>query len=139
MGGWGLRGGGVPDAGADVAAGDAATGAAPVLRDIDVRRLSIRVVELWEYEVGGGLVDDLHYDAGSIVTIVCLVNERSDFTGGVFRTLEASGDHLEHPLERGDALVLLSHKYHNITPVDSGRRCTLVMELWEGGLSGWCR
>eukprot|EP00928_Gymnodinium_smaydae_P093340 TRINITY_DN77473_c0_g1_i1.p1 TRINITY_DN77473_c0_g1~~TRINITY_DN77473_c0_g1_i1.p1 ORF type:complete len:213 (+),score=27.28 TRINITY_DN77473_c0_g1_i1:62-640(+) len=28
------------------------------LADIDFRRLSIRVVELWEYEPGGGLVDD---------------------------------------------------------------------------------
>jgi len=109
------------------------------LAEIDVRRLSIRVVEFWEYEPGGGLVDDLHYDAGSIVTIVCLLNDPSEFTGGTFRTFEVGDVHLEHLLRRGDALCLLSHKYHNITPVETGRRNTLVMELWQGGLTGWCR
>jgi len=109
------------------------------LGDIDIRRLQIRVVELWEYSPGGGLVDKLHYDGGSVVTVICLLNERNEFTGGVFRTFEEDGIHREHHLERGDAICLVSHKYHNITPVLTGRRVTLVVELWQGGLSMWCR
>eukprot|EP00927_Polykrikos_kofoidii_P034499 TRINITY_DN29268_c0_g1_i1.p1 TRINITY_DN29268_c0_g1~~TRINITY_DN29268_c0_g1_i1.p1 ORF type:complete len:252 (+),score=44.67 TRINITY_DN29268_c0_g1_i1:162-917(+) len=110
-----------------------------LLQDIDVRRLCIRVVELWEYEPGGGLPDDKHYDAGSIITIVCLVNHSTDFTGGVFRTLESDNRQEEHHLERGDAVCFVSHKYHNITPLITGRRISLVMELWQGGVPRWCR
>lgn len=109
------------------------------LGDVDVRRLSIRVVELWEYDVQGGLVDDYHYDAGSIITIVCLVNDDSEFLGGVFRTFESDGKHLEHRLCRGDVVCFVSHKYHNITPVLSGRRKSLVIELWQGGVPMFCR
>lgn len=102
------------------------------LGDVDMHRLRIRVAEFWEYEPGGGLVDDYHYDTGSIVTIVCLAGKETDFTGGVFRTFEADGTHAEHILECGDALCLLSHKYHNVTPVITGHRHTLVLELWQG-------
>eukprot|EP00440_Ansanella_granifera_P073067 gb/GFBE01079287.1/.p1 GENE.gb/GFBE01079287.1/~~gb/GFBE01079287.1/.p1 ORF type:complete len:231 (+),score=60.93 gb/GFBE01079287.1/:1-693(+) len=118
---------------------DAVPEEAGPLLGIDCRKLSIRVVELWEYEVGGGLVDDHHFDAGSIVTIVCLLNDDKDFTGGVFRTFEASGEHEEHHLSCGDVICFVSHKYHNITPVLSGQRKSLVVELWQGGLPMWCR
>lgn len=112
--------------------------AAP-LADIHIRSLNIRVLEFWEYEPGGGLIDDLHYDAGSLVTVVCLLSDPGDFTGGVFRTFEVGGEQLDHTMRKGDVVCLLSHKYHNITPVEMGRRNTLVMELWQGGLIGWCR
>mmetsp|Transcript_48092 Transcript_48092/g.108026 ORF Transcript_48092/g.108026 Transcript_48092/m.108026 type:complete len:236 (-) Transcript_48092:5-712(-) len=107
------------------------------LDGVDVKRCSIRVVEMWEYEPGGGLVEDHHFDAGSIVTAVCLIND--DFKGGEFRTLEANGERKEHDLEKGDVLCFVSHKYHSVAPVTSGRRQALVVELWEGGLSMWCR
>mmetsp|Transcript_5077 Transcript_5077/g.13084 ORF Transcript_5077/g.13084 Transcript_5077/m.13084 type:complete len:137 (-) Transcript_5077:16-426(-) len=126
QGGWGAAG------------ADEARPAGP-LTEIDLRRLSIRVVELWEYEPGGGLVDDLHYDAGSIVTMVCQVSDRKDFTGGMFRTFDAGDVQKEYPLERGDVVCFVSHKYHNITPVESGQRLSLVVELWQGGLPMWCR
>jgi len=96
-------------------------------------------VELWHYEPGGGLTDEQHYDAGSVITIVCLACEGSDFTGGVFRTWEVGGEHLEHAMAHGDVICFVSHKYHNVTPVLSGRRVSLVIELWQGGLSMWCR
>eukprot|EP00927_Polykrikos_kofoidii_P053401 TRINITY_DN4788_c0_g1_i1.p1 TRINITY_DN4788_c0_g1~~TRINITY_DN4788_c0_g1_i1.p1 ORF type:complete len:519 (+),score=55.04 TRINITY_DN4788_c0_g1_i1:35-1591(+) len=112
LGGWGEQSGGL-------------------LRDIKMRHLRIRVVEFWEYEPGGGLVDDYHYDSGSVVTIVCLVNN-TDLTGGVFRTFEPNGTHAEHILECGDVLCLLSHKYHNVTPVITGHRQSLVIELFQG-------
>jgi len=119
LGGWGARPGGP-------------------LRDVDVGRLWIRVAELWEYEPGGGLVDDHHYDDGSVVTIVCLVDKAADLTGGVFRTFESDGTHAEHALDCGDVLCLLSHKYHNVTPVQTGHRHSLVLELWQDSEGDRC-
>jgi len=119
--------------------GTEVVGAPCPLENVDVRKLSIRIVELWEYEPGGGLVDDRHYDAGSIITVVCQVSPSADFTGGIFRTLEESGTHIEHPMGRGDVMCFVSHKYHNVTPVQTGKRVSLVVELWQGGLAKWCR
>lgn len=98
-----------------------------------VRSLSIRVVEHWEYSVGGALVDPWHYDDNSVVTIVGLLCD--GFEGGVFRTHEPDGEHLEHPMAVGDVICFVSHKYHNVTPVTAGARRSIVMELWEGGLA----
>jgi len=97
-----------------------------------VRSLSIRVVEHWEYSVGGALVDPWHYDGGSVLTVVGLLCD--GFEGGVFRTHEPSGEQLEHPMVMGDVICFVSHKYHNVTPVTAGTRRSIVMELWEGGL-----
>jgi len=96
--------------------------------------LSIRVVERWQYEVGGGLCDPRHYDVDSILTVVALLSEESDYDGGVFRTFEPDDIHIEHPMSQGDVICFLSHKYHNITPVTRGVRRSLVMELWQGGI-----
>lgn len=99
-----------------------------------VSSLSVRVIEHWEYEVGGGLPDDLHYDTDSVLTLVALLSEASDFEGGTFRTFECDDNHLEHHLEKGDVICFLSHKYHNIVPLTKGVRKSLVMELWQGGV-----
>jgi hypothetical protein len=96
--------------------------------------LSIRVVEHWTYGVGGGLVDPEHYDVDSILTIVGLLSEASDYEGGAFRTYESDGSHLTHTMDQGDVICFLSHKYHNITPLTKGVRKSLVMELWQGGV-----
>mmetsp|Transcript_13683 Transcript_13683/g.25476 ORF Transcript_13683/g.25476 Transcript_13683/m.25476 type:complete len:322 (+) Transcript_13683:134-1099(+) len=99
-----------------------------------VPSLSIRVVEHWEYEVGGGLPDDYHYDTDSVLTLVALLSEASDFEGGTFRTYECDNTQLEHCLDQGDVICFLSHKYHNIVPLTKGVRKSLVMELWQGGV-----
>ena len=96
--------------------------------------LSIRVAEHWEYAVGGGLVDPLHNDVDSVLTLVALLSEVDDFEGGTFRTYETDNSHLEHPMEQGDVICFISHKYHNIVPVTRGVRRSFVMELWQGGL-----
>jgi hypothetical protein len=96
--------------------------------------LSIRVVEHWEYTVGGGLVDPLHYDVDSVLTLVALLSDENDFEGGTFRTLEADNSQLEHPMAQGDVICFISHKYHNVAPVTKGIRRSFVMELWQGGL-----
>jgi hypothetical protein len=99
-----------------------------------VSSLSVRVVEHWEYQVGGGLPDDFHYDTDSVLTVVALLSDAGDYEGGVFRTYECGDHHLEHPMKQGDVICFLSHKYHNIVPLTRGVRKSLVMELWEGGV-----
>ncbi|GMH98798.1 hypothetical protein TrVE_jg8874 [Triparma verrucosa] len=94
--------------------------------------LTVRVAEVWTYEVGGGLVDNWHYDTDSIVTIVCLLSERGEFKGGDFQTYEDGDINISHPMEKGDGVCFVSHKYHNITEVEGGERRSLVVELWEG-------
>jgi hypothetical protein len=96
--------------------------------------LSIRVAEHWEYTVGGGLVDPLHYDVDSVLTLVALLSNENDFEGGTFRTLEADNSQLEHPMAQGGVICFISHKYHNVVPVTKGIRRSFVMELWQGGL-----
>jgi len=99
-----------------------------------VPSLSIRVVEHWKYNVGGGLFDPLHYDTDSILTIVALLNDAEEFDGGCFRTNESDGSQLEHPLQKGDVICFISHKFHNITALTRGVRKSLVIELWQGGV-----
>ena len=76
-----------------------------------------------------------------------------DFEGGAFTTLKPSASassktHLSltdteddeqdfHGFGggaggMGDALVFVSHKFHSVTPVTSGKRSVLVLEFWEG-------
>lgn len=61
-----------------------------------------------------------------------LANEKVDFEGGAFQTLEADGNLLVHEFEQGDATVFVSHKYHCVAPVTSGTRRVCVFELWQG-------
>jgi hypothetical protein len=95
--------------------------------------LSIRVIEHWSYSVGGGLVDPLHYDADSVVTIVALLSDSNEFEGGEFRTNECNNTQIDYDMKQGDVICFVSHKYHNITPLTKGIRKSLVIELWEGG------
>ena len=89
-----------------------------------------RCVELHVCGEGAALADPAHYDSGSIVTLDVMLDEAD--AGGRFATLEASGEHLEHLFERGDAVVFPSYKYHSVTPVERGERRALVLELWDG-------
>ena len=93
-----------------------------------------RCVEYHTVEPGGSLPYPHHHDAGSLVTIdVMLSDPHVDFEGGEFSTLEADGELQRHAdFEKGDALIFVSHKFHCVGPVTSGRRHVLVMELWEG-------
>jgi hypothetical protein len=96
-------------------------------------RVNFRTIECHEYGAGGQLSEPLHYDAGSLVTIdVMLADPNMDFDGGQLATTEPSGEVLTHDLDKGDALIFVSHKYHNVLPVTRGKRMVLVAELWEG-------
>jgi hypothetical protein len=98
-----------------------------------VNSLNLRLVEHWEYSPGGGLVDPEHYDNNSVLTLVCLLSDSSTFEGGTFRTNESNGNMKEYAMNRGDAICFVSHKLHNVVPLVSGKRRSMVIELWEGG------
>ena len=100
--------------------------------------LHVRVVELHSYTRGDGLMVEGHRDQGSIVTMSILLSETSGFEGGSFTTckrggMAAHGDggtHVTHRVACGDAIVFHSEKMHNVTPMTSGVRHALVLELW---------
>ena len=93
----------------------------------------VRVIEYHEYSQGGNLKEPEHYDEGSLITIDVRLSHPGDFEGGEFRTLECNGEMRSWPLaEVGDALLFLSHKYHSVSPVQSGKRNVLIMETWLG-------
>jgi len=109
--------------------------------ETDQRRFNLRTVEFHEYRPGGQLKRDLHYDAGSFITMdVMLANPGEDFSGGELATpnIGAREENTQRKytpveqFEKGDAAFFLSHKYHNVLPVTAGKRTVLVVELWEG-------
>lgn len=71
-----------------------------------------------------------------VAGLECLVGLRGVDTGGDLATLEANGTRLAHPLGKGDSACFVSHKYHSISPVLTGERQSLVVELWQGGIPG---
>lgn len=94
------------------------------------RTFSLRVAEYHEMCKGGALSNKYHYDIGSLITVDIMLEEPQ--RGACFQTLEANGTVIHHPFCRGDALIFVSHKYHNVSPLERGRRKVLVLEFWNG-------
>ena len=94
--------------------------------------IRVRVVELHRVQRGGALADPTHSDLGSLVTVDVMCSDSTEFEGGQFSTLEASGQLATHEFAKGDAMVFPSHKYHCVRPVTGGTRRVMVMELWRG-------
>eukprot|EP01062_Namystynia_karyoxenos_P040692 TRINITY_DN29648_c0_g1_i1.p1 TRINITY_DN29648_c0_g1~~TRINITY_DN29648_c0_g1_i1.p1 ORF type:complete len:477 (+),score=130.27 TRINITY_DN29648_c0_g1_i1:83-1432(+) len=94
--------------------------------------VNVRCLEYHRYVSGGGVNDEEHRDAGSLLTAsVLLATPGADFSGGDFITWER-GERAAHQLRApGDAVVFLSEKRHNVTRVDGLRRA-LISELWQG-------
>jgi hypothetical protein len=61
-----------------------------------------------------------------------LCDPRTDFTGGAFQTLEATDELLTHQFGLGDVMCFVSHKYHCVSPVESGSRSVMIVEFWAG-------
>ena len=101
---------------------------------LDSRRhgVALRCAEYHTVKEAGGLPMKNHNDDGSLITMDILLSSSDDFSGGDFCTTETDGELLQHPFERGDLLLFVSHKYHSVRPVTSGTRQVLVCELWEG-------
>jgi hypothetical protein len=123
------------------------------------RSLFVRSAEYHAYEAGGGVVDPNHKDTGSVLTVSVLleapcldgrdgkddeVQTKANTTrsGGAFCTYRDDSDSLEifdasPPLRRGDAVVFPSEKRHGVTTLvgKGARRRSVVLELWEGGVT----
>ena len=94
--------------------------------------LNVRCVELHRYVVGGGLMDRDHKDSGSALTMSLALTNPATLSGGEFLTWD--GDtRVVHRLAQGDAILFRSEDIHNVAPVKSGVRQTLVIELWRSG------
>ena len=95
-------------------------------------QLGVRCVEYHSYRPGGCLLDPDHIDAGSIMTLSLLLSDPGLYDGGEFMTFEAGVPHM-HMLQRGDGVLFMSEKVHNVAAVMSGGpRHALVIEMWEG-------
>ena len=96
------------------------------------KNVNLRCAEYHTVTPPGNLAFERHYDHGSLITIDIMLSDSSSFAGGAFATSEPGDYLLQHPFEKGDLLLFLSHKYHCVSPVESGVRNVLVAELWEG-------
>mmetsp|Transcript_56544 Transcript_56544/g.131769 ORF Transcript_56544/g.131769 Transcript_56544/m.131769 type:complete len:325 (+) Transcript_56544:33-1007(+) len=73
-----------------------------------------------------------HVDNKSAVTLVAMLSPSTDYVGGrsCFRRSGGRAGHRELPLQMGDAVLFRGEKLvHWITPVTSGRRVILQIEL----------
>jgi hypothetical protein len=98
----------------------------------NVDHVNIRVVEYHQMDEFGELADPKHYDLNSLLTMDIMLSEEGAFEGGELQTKEADGRLLQHEFNQGDALIFVSHKYHCVGKVRSGRRNVMVLEFWYG-------
>ena len=63
---------------------------------------------------------------------IMLADPGVDFSGGELVTPESDGTLSTPEFKQGDAVLFVSHKYHNVQPVMAGKRHVLVVEIWEG-------
>jgi hypothetical protein len=112
-----------------------------IIERFEPSEVNLRVVEYHEYTSGGKLLDPEHCDHGSLVTIDVMLSDHAAFTGGELCVIEGGDgnatDLVPQRFEQGDALVFVSHKRHCVQAVESGRRCVLVAEFWNG-LARYC-
>lgn len=98
------------------------------------RVVNVRSFEHHSYEPGGSVSDPEHRDAGSILTISVLLGRSDGCEGGHFRA-SVNDEWCPFEVSPGDAVVFPSEKRHNVTPITAGTRESMVMELWEGGVT----
>ena len=98
----------------------------------NVDNVSIRVVEYHTNQTNHSLSDPKHYDLNSLLTCDIMLSNDGLFEGGHLQTLEADGTLKKHEFKQGDALIFVSHKYHNVSRVISGSRNVMVLEFWQG-------
>lgn len=100
--------------------------------------LEVRCVELHEYQPGGALMNRDHRDSGSTLTLSLLLSDPASFEGGQFITWGTGGTRrawadadvpTPHELGQGDAILFRSEDLHNVTPLTSGERRALVVEV----------
>lgn len=106
-----------------------------ILRHRNKQNLHFRCIEHHDYGAGGMLEAGCHYDTGSLVTVdIMLTQSGEDYEGGELYTpvFPATQPPQAHVFDKGDMVLFLSHKYHQVRPITQGRRTVMVLELWEG-------
>ncbi|CAE8610264.1 unnamed protein product, partial [Polarella glacialis] len=95
--------------------------------------VSVRSFEYHAYSDGGSVMDPEHRDDGSLLTLSVLLSSSEEFQGGVFSTFKSSPageERQELRMARGDGVLFVSEKRHNVDVVTGDRRA-LVIELWD--------
>ncbi len=108
------------------------------------RAVGIRSIEYHEYAGGGSVADPGHRDQGSLLTLSVLLTQPDECVSGgeILFASTADGAVSERwPLRRrGDGVLFVSEKRHNVSAVASGgRRASLVLELWCGAPTSYNR
>lgn len=93
------------------------------------REVNLRSLEFHAYTEGGSVLDPEHRDDGSLLTLSILLSAPEDFQGGSFITWQ-SDERVKHQLARGDGILFVSEKRHNVEVVH-GRRRALIVEIWD--------
>ena len=92
------------------------------------------------YTAGGGLLNPGHRDKGSVLSMSVLLSSPDAVLGGQFVTWTDGGTTpVAHAVGQGDGVIFFSEKLHNVNTIASGRRLSLVLELWEGGTNTFDR
>jgi hypothetical protein len=101
------------------------------------RSITPRSIEYHAYGAGGAVDAETHRDTGSALTMSVLLEKPTE--GGDLVCVMENGRLLTfETLRRGDAVVFPSEKRHGVTPRGegaAGRRRSIVVELWEGGVT----
>lgn len=116
-------------------------------RLLEGETVKVRLLEYHTYLAGGGLTGkdfEKHFDGGSLLTMVMMISQGGDsnpaaeYTGGRLRVgvndwvTGEREEYVDGGLENiGDCVIFPSHKYHEVSPVLSGKRHVAVMELWN--------
>ena len=89
-------------------------------------------MELLEYEEAA---DSLgwHVDEQSTVTLLVLLSDPRDFEGAELQhEVRGRTEPVVASMVRGDVTAYRSHQAHRVTPLTSGSRRVMAVELWHG-------
>jgi hypothetical protein len=94
------------------------------------KHLGMRCGELLQYHDQGEL--RYHTDNGSIYTLMVMISDIKEYTGGEFRIKERSTLGREHRVRvnKYDGLIFDSNADHAVDRLGAGSRSVLVVELW---------
>jgi len=92
--------------------------------------LGIRCIEKLDYYTGGELL--LHTDNESVYTLVLLLVDHNDFTGGSFyiKNKKDNDNTIKFNPEYGGGIMFDSESDHGVDRIITGERIVLAIELW---------
>jgi alkylated DNA repair dioxygenase AlkB len=89
-----------------------------------------RTIEVLRYKGALGANLGWHMDKSSTVTLLAMLSDSSEYSGGILQHESRGVVHDTH-LRRGDVAVYRSHQRHHVTRVTSGERVSLAIEFWH--------